>query len=34
MSAKHNRLKLIPKYLELRNLKAHKALPDTLLGKA
>jgi len=34
MSAKHNRLKLIPKYLELRSLKAHKALPDTLLGKA
>ena len=34
MSAKHNRLKLIPRYLELRSFKAHKALPDTLLGKA
>jgi hypothetical protein len=34
MSAKHNRLKLIPKYLELRSLKAHKALPNTLQGKA
>jgi len=34
ISVKHNRLKLIPKYLELRNFKAHKALPDTLLGKA
>ncbi len=34
MSAKHNRLKLITKYLELRSFKAHKALPNTLLGKA
>jgi hypothetical protein len=34
MSAKHNRLKLIPKYLELRSLKAHKALPGNVSGKA
>ena len=33
ISAKHKRLKLIPKYFELRALKAHKALPDTILGK-
>lgn len=34
ISAKHKRLKLIPKYLELRGLKAHNALPNTILGKA
>jgi Cytochrome C and Quinol oxidase polypeptide I/LAGLIDADG endonuclease len=34
ISGKHKRLKLIPKYFELRVLKAHKALPDTILGKA
>jgi ubiquinol-cytochrome c reductase cytochrome b subunit len=34
ISAKHKRLKLIPKYFELRTLKAHRALPDTILGKA
>ncbi len=34
ISAKHKRLKLIPKYFELRALKAHKALPHTILGKA
>lgn len=34
ISAKHKRLKLMSKYFELRALKAHKALPDTILGKA
>ena len=34
ISTKHKRLKLIPKYFELRALKAHKALPETILGKA
>lgn len=34
ISAKQKRLKLIPKYFELKALKAHKALPDTILGKA
>ena len=33
-SAKKNRLHLIPKYYELKDLKAHKALPDTLLHKS
>lgn len=34
ISAKHKRLKLIPMYFELKTLKAHKVLPDTILGKA
>ena len=33
-SAKKNRLFLIPKYYELKDLKAHNALPETLLYKA
>jgi len=33
-SAKKNRLYLIPKYYELKDLKAHKALPSTLLKKS
>ena len=33
-SAKKNRLHLIPKYYELKDLKAHKALPDTFLEKS
>ena len=33
-SAKKNRLHLIPKYYELKDLKADKALPDTLLAKS
>jgi hypothetical protein len=33
-SAKHNRIKLIPKYYELKSLKAHKATKDSILGKA
>lgn len=33
-SAKNNRLHLIPKYFELRDLKAHKAMPGTLLAKS
>jgi LAGLIDADG endonuclease len=33
ISGKHKRLKLIPKYFELREFKAHIALPDTILGK-
>ena len=33
-SAKKNRLHLIPKYYELKDLKAHKALPGTLLYKS
>jgi len=33
-SAKKNRLHLIPKYYELKDLKAHKALPGTLLEKS
>ena len=33
-SAKKNRLHLIPKYYELKDLKAHKALPDTFLYKS
>ena len=33
-SAKKNRLFLIPKYYELKDLKAHKAFPDTLLYKS
>ena len=33
-SAKLNRLLLIPKYYELKDMKAHKALPDTLLAKS
>src|SRR6266571_4802085 len=33
-SAKKNRLHLIPKFYELKDLKAHKALPGTLLEKS
>jgi len=33
-SAKKNRLHLIPKYYELKDLKAHQALPDTSLYKS
>jgi len=33
-SAKLKRLHLIPKFYELKDLKAHKALPDSLLGKS
>jgi hypothetical protein len=33
-SAKKNRLHLIPKYYDLKDLKANKALPDTLLYKS
>ena len=33
-SAKKNRLHLIPKYYELKDLKAHKALPGTFLEKS
>lgn len=33
-SAKKNRLHLIPKYYELKDLKAHKALPGTYLDKS
>jgi LAGLIDADG endonuclease len=33
-SAKQNRLHLIPKYYELKDLKAHKALAGTLLNKS
>ena len=33
-SAKMNRLLMIPKYLELRELKAHLKSPESLLGKA
>jgi len=33
-SAKNNRLYFIPKYYELRDLKAHKATPETCLGKS
>lgn len=33
-SAKKNRLHLIPKFYELKDLKAHKALPETLLEKS
>ena len=33
-SAKKNRLHLIPKYYELKDLNAHKALPDTFLYKS
>ena len=33
-SAKKNRLHLVPKYYELKDLKAHKALPGTLLEKS
>jgi hypothetical protein len=33
-SAKHARIKLIPKYFELRSLKAHKASQTSVLGKA
>lgn len=32
-SAKKKRLHLIPKYYELKDLKAHKALPESLLYK-
>jgi len=32
-SAKKNRLYLIPRYYELKDLKAHKALPGTILEK-
>lgn len=33
-SAKLKRLHLIPKFYELKDLKAHKALPESLLGKS
>ena len=33
-SAKNNRLHLIPKFYELKGLKAHKASPDTFLAKS
>jgi hypothetical protein len=33
-SAKFSRIKLIPKYYELRNLGAHKATEKSILGKA
>lgn len=33
-SAKKNRLHLIPKFYELKDLKAHKALPDSYLAKS
>jgi len=33
-SAKHNRLKAIKRYHELRDLKAHLASSDSILGKA
>lgn len=33
-SAKINRLHLVPKYYELKDMKAHKALSDTLLAKS
>jgi hypothetical protein len=33
-SAKNNRLHLIPKYYELKDLKAHKAMPETCLSKS
>jgi hypothetical protein len=33
-SAKFTRIKLIPKYFELRKLKAHKAPVNTILGKS
>jgi len=33
-SAKHNRLKAIERYLELRDLKAHLASDNSILGKS
>jgi LAGLIDADG endonuclease len=33
-SAKNNRLHLIPKFYELKDMKAHKALPETFLAKS
>lgn len=33
-SAKNNRLHLVPNYYELKDMKAHKALPDTFLAKS
>ena len=33
-SAKNNRLHLVPKYYELKAIRAHKALPETFLGKS
>jgi hypothetical protein len=33
-SAKNNRLHLIPSFYELKNMKAHIALPDSLLSKS
>jgi hypothetical protein len=33
-SAKHVRIKLIPKYHELRSLKAHRSTETSVLGKA
>ena len=33
-SAKNNRLHLIPRYFELIDMQAHKALPDTYLRKS
>ena len=34
MSAKTNRIHLISKFYELKDLKAHKALPESILGKS
>lgn len=33
-SAKNNRLHLVPKFYELKDMKAHRALPDTFLAKS
>jgi hypothetical protein len=33
-SAKNNRLHLVPKFYELKGMKAHKAEPETLLAKS
>ena len=33
-SAKNNRLHLVPKFYELKNLKAHNASPETFLAKS
>jgi hypothetical protein len=33
-SAKQNRLHLIPKFYELKDMKAHQALPDSFLAKS
>jgi hypothetical protein len=33
-SAKNNRLHLVPKFYELKDMKAHKAIPETFLAKS